>query len=69
MDTIDMILTGHRPLDNERVPINIHPDVRFRLAALLTHNDEFHGVGYSQFIERAVEVAETAIAQQRRSGR
>ena len=60
-----MILTGHRPsLRPEREPILLDADVRERLRSLL-FEPEFHGVGYSAFIERACEVAETAIAQQR----
>ena len=73
MDTIDMILTGHRNVGDieNREPIMIHPDVRQRLHALL-FEPEFRAVGYSAFIERACDVAETAIAQSRtgtRTGR
>lgn len=69
MDTIDMILTGHRKVrPSERVPIDIDPAVRERLRNLLVFHPELRGVGYSAFIERACEVAETAIAQQRTAG-
>lgn len=65
-----MILDGMtRPMpDERRVPIYIHPNVRQRLHSLLMHNEEMRGVGYSAFINRACEVAETAIAEKRRSG-
>lgn len=66
METIGMILEGHRPEVpvRDRQPILIDPAVRSRLRALL-FEPQFRGVGYSAFIERACEVAETAIAQQR----
>ena len=62
------LLSGFRPNDTrERVPINIRPEVRQRLRDLLME-PEFRGVGYSSFIERAVEAAETEMMN-RRSGR
>jgi hypothetical protein len=62
------LLEGHRPNDTDvREPINIRPAVRERLAKLL-YQPELRGVGYSSFIERACEVAETEIAD-RRAGR
>jgi len=42
----------------ERVPINIDPAVRKRLRDLLEDFPEFHAVGYSAFINRAIELAE-----------
>ena len=51
--------------DTERVPINIHPDVRERLRRVL-YQPEFRGAGYSAFINRACEIAETEIAHRRR---
>lgn len=50
--------------NKERVPINIDPSVRDRLRDLL-FEDEFHAVGYSAFINRACEIAETEIAYER----
>jgi hypothetical protein len=52
------------PPDAERVPINIHPEVRERLRTLL-FEPEMLAVGYSEFINRACEAAETIIAQRR----
>ena len=52
------------PLPGERVPIKIHPDVRDRLKNLL-FEPEMQAVGYSEFINRACEVAETEIAWER----
>lgn len=67
MDTIDMILDSIRPTEGrDRVPIKIDPAVRQRLNNLLWH-PEMVGVGYSAFINRACEVAETAIMQRRRA--
>lgn len=48
----------HPTPNRERVPINIDPDVRKRLRGLLEDFPEFHTVGYSAFINRAVELAE-----------
>lgn len=60
------LLTGHRPrnlFSSERVPINIAPEVRARLSALLVSPAfEGTGVGYSAFIDRACEAAETEYA-------
>jgi hypothetical protein len=42
----------------QRVPINIDPAVRKRLRDLLEDFPEFRAVGYSAFINRAVELAE-----------
>lgn len=70
------MLEGHRPrvsFSNGRVPINIAPEVRDRLNGLLL-SDAFMGtgVGFSAFINRACEVAETQYAEkltnERRNG-
>lgn len=66
-DDITMLLTGFRRGDfarTTRVSINIDPAVRDRLINLL-FQPEFQSVGFSAFIDRACEVAETAIAQRR----
>jgi hypothetical protein len=53
------------PTENkERVAINIDPDVRQRLEELLWE-PELHAIGYSEFINRACEIAETEIAYER----
>jgi hypothetical protein len=44
------------PPSTERVPINIHPDVREALRNLLFEQD-MRGVGYSEFIARAIDAA------------
>lgn len=65
MTDISMILEGHHnPTHEDRVPIYISSEARERLHALLV-SPAFQGtgVGYSAFIERACEVAETAIAE------
>lgn len=67
MTDIEMILSGHRACAGERVPINIDPAVRARLRDLLLL-PELQGVGYSAFINRACEVAETAIMVRRSRG-
>jgi hypothetical protein len=46
-----------RPPTDERVPINIHPEVRDMLHHLLMHEFAGTGVGYSAFIYRAVKDA------------
>lgn len=53
------------PESNERVPINVEPEVRERLCTLLMR-PEFRGtgVGYSAFINRACELSETTIAHE-----
>lgn len=61
------LTAGHRPRNSyseERVPILIAPEVRDRLNNLLT-SDAFMGtgVGFSAFIDRACEAAETEYAQ------
>lgn len=48
-----------------RLPILIHPEVRVRLRDLL-FEPEMQGVGYSAFINRACELAETEIVEDRR---
>lgn len=63
------LLEGHRPRNTfsaERVPINVAPEVRFRLNALLC-SPPFAGtgVGFSAFIDRACEAAETEYVQRR----
>lgn len=50
--------------NRDRVPINIDPAVRKRLRDLL-FEPELRGVGYSAFINRACEAAETEIANKR----
>lgn len=47
--------TKGRP-QGERVPINIAPEVRERLNVLL-YEPEMRGVGYSEFIDRAIRHA------------
>lgn len=54
--------------DPRRVPMNIHPTVRKRVRDLL-FEPELAGVGYSEFVARACEAAETEIAQARRHDR
>lgn len=56
--------TTGRP-QGERVPINIDIDTRERLINLL-YLPEMRGVGWSEFINRACEVAETEIAYKHR---
>lgn len=65
MDTIDIILSGFRnPMHNSRKAIMISPAAYGRLSHLLSI-EPLKGVSASGFIERACEVAETAIAQRR----
>lgn len=52
------------PHSAERVPIAIDPAVQKRLRDLL-FMPEMRGVGYSAFINRACEIAETEIAERR----
>ena len=64
------LLSGHRPrrfFSDERVPLNVAPEVRDRLNALL-YSEAFMGtgVGFSAFIDRACEAAETEFAQKGR---
>lgn len=59
------LLTGHRSFSKDRAPILVHPDVRKRLRDLL-FEPEMMGVGYSAFINRACEVAETEIIERKR---
>lgn len=64
MDQHVSLLDGHRrPQDGRRECIRIHPDVRERLRRLL-YSPAFEGtgVGYSAFIDRACEAAETEYA-------
>lgn len=49
------------PCERERVPIEIAPDVRTRLRNLLFH-PEMRAVGYSEFISRALDMAEAELA-------
>lgn len=65
---MDLIGPQVNPLDGPREPINIHPDVRTRLRNLL-FMAEMRGVGYTEFINRAVEKAEGDIANSRRKKR
>ena len=48
--------TTGRPVPSIRVPINIHPVTRASLVAL-PYMPGMRGVGYSEFINRAVEAA------------
>ena len=50
--------------DSTRVPINIDADVRQRLRDLL-YEPEMRGVGYSEFIDRAVRAAWAEIEELR----
>lgn len=60
-----MIGHSNRPVEGrERVSMNVHPDARKRLKEVLFES-EMHGVGYSEFINRACEVAEGEIAEER----
>ena len=54
----------HNPEHDRRVPINIAPEVRKRLRDLL-FQPEMQGVGYSAFINRAVENVEGEIMRER----
>jgi hypothetical protein len=61
------LITGYRPRSSyseEWVPLHIAPEVRERLNNLL-YSDHFMGtgVGFTQFIDRACEAAETEIAE------
>jgi hypothetical protein len=65
------LLSGHRPRPTftpDREPIMIAPEVRARLNSLL-YSEVFAGtgVGYSAFIDRACEAAETEYHEGRRS--
>lgn len=44
------------PVNANRVPIKIHPKVRENLGILLWQ-PELHAVGYSEFIQRAIDHA------------
>jgi hypothetical protein len=50
------LLTPHPPPSSERVLMNIHPDVRERLRALL-QEPEMRGMGYSAFVNSAISEA------------
>lgn len=43
--------------EEKRVPIKIHPEVKSRLSNLLVFNQEMRGVGFSEFINRAIDQA------------
>jgi hypothetical protein len=45
------------PPSKEREPILIHPEARKRLSNLLYHEPLMQGVGYSEFVMRAVAAA------------
>lgn len=60
----DLLTHLSPPASSERVLMNVHPQVRERLRALL-REPEMLGVGYSAFINRACEIAETQIAERR----
>jgi hypothetical protein len=49
------------PGDQRREPILVHPEVRDRLVNLL-HRDEMRAVGYSEFLIRAIDLAEEELA-------
>lgn len=59
-DLIGPSVEHFHPADG-REPINIHPAVRARLRQIL-FEPELQAVGYSEFINRACEAAETQIA-------
>lgn len=67
------LISGHRPRAmpaEQRVHILIAPEVRKRLRdLLLTEHFMGTGVGYSAFIDRACEAAETEIAQAAKQAR
>lgn len=65
--TVSLLSGLRNPTERERVPINIAPAARDRLSRLL-YQPEFRGTGYgySAFIDRACEAAETEIAELRR---
>jgi len=52
------------PQGKDRKPIEIHPDVRSRLNNLL-FEPEMRAVGYSEFVDRALAVAEEDLARMR----
>ena len=67
------LLHGHKPrhhFSDARVHIRIAPEVRDRLSELL-YSPAFmgSGVGYSAFINRACEAAETEYAEKLREDR
>lgn len=64
MADIEMILRCDTTENPSRAAHNVDPDVLARLRRLL-FEPEMRGVGYSAFINRACEVAETAIMEQR----
>lgn len=49
------VLGRWKPPSKDRVPINIHPDARERLRNALMDDPRLHGVGYSEFIMRALD--------------
>lgn len=51
--------TANREPDR-RTPINIHPEAQAALQSLLVHDSRFKGVGYSEFIFRAVKAVREA---------
>lgn len=64
------MIAGHSTAparDKDRVPMNVHPQVRARLHRVL-FEPELRGVGYSEFIDRAVATAEAEITQLRLRG-
>lgn len=50
--------------NRKRVPINIDPEVRERLAHLLWQ-PEMRGIGYSAFLNRAIDIAMAEIKHHR----
>ena len=61
-----LIGVGTKPMEETKSqPIRVSKGARARLAVLLTSNPEMHGVGYTEFIERACEVAEREIEAER----
>jgi hypothetical protein len=46
---------GLRAALTDRSPINHHPAVKKRLNTVLNHDPRFRGIGYSEFITRALD--------------
>ena len=53
-------MTPMPPPNGDRVPINIHPETRSALIGLL-FTDPWRGVGYSEFLNRAIERAKAEL--------
>lgn len=50
------------PPTTDREPVLIHPDAKSALRALLVNEPEYHEMGYSEFIMRAVVEARGRLA-------